>query len=124
VICPTDRFVDLAREIRTGARPALASADLAASSRVWNLSPFSDLLFRQAEGLMPRNWTDDDIARLKQMAQKFPTAKIAADLGRSIGATIVKAHELKLSLRVNPDENSTRDPDPGDPDTGGTDHSA
>jgi hypothetical protein len=68
---------------------------------------------------MPRNWTDDDIAKLKQMAQKFPTAKIAADLGRSIGATIVKAHELKLSLRVNPDGNSTGD---GNPD--GTDHSA
>ena len=49
---------------------------------------------------MSRDWTDDDIAKLKAMAQKFPTAKIAADLGRSIGATIVKAHELKLSLRV------------------------
>jgi hypothetical protein len=77
------------------------------------------LLFRRLEGLMPRNWTDDDVAKLKRMAQKFPTAKIAADLGRSIGATIVKAHELKLSLRVNPDEDSTGDPDPD-----GKDHSA
>ena len=51
---------------------------------------------------MTRDWTDDDVARLKAMAQKFPTAKIARDLGRSIGATIVKAHQLKLSLRIKP----------------------
>ena len=61
---------------------------------------------------MPRDWTDDDVAKLKAMAQKFPTARIAADLGRSIGAIIVKAFELKLSLRIKRDENRTRDPDP------------
>ena len=61
---------------------------------------------------MPRDWTDDDVAKLKAMAQKFPTARIAADLGRSIGAIIVKAFELKLSLRVKRDENRTRDPGP------------
>jgi hypothetical protein len=44
------------------------------------------------------------------MAQKFPTARIARDLGRSIGATIVKAHQLKLSLRIKPGKNSTCDP--------------
>jgi hypothetical protein len=61
---------------------------------------------------MSRDWTDDDVAKLKAMAQKFPTAKIAADLGRSIGATIVKAYELKLSLRAKPGGNSTCDPGP------------
>ena len=53
---------------------------------------------------MTRDWTDDDVAKLKAMAQKFPTARIARDLGRSIGATIVKAHQLKLSLWIKPGE--------------------
>jgi hypothetical protein len=50
---------------------------------------------------VPR-WSADDIAKLKSMAQKYPTTTIAAQLGRSTAATIVKAHELKLSLRVRP----------------------
>ena len=61
---------------------------------------------------MSRDWTDDDVTRLKAMARKFPTAKIAADLGRSIGAVIVKAYELKLSLRVKRGETRARDPGP------------
>ena len=47
-----------------------------------------------------RRWTADDIANLKNLAQKHPTAEIAAQLGRSPSATSVKAHELKLSLRM------------------------
>jgi hypothetical protein len=47
-----------------------------------------------------RRWSNEDIAKLKSMAQKYPAAAIAAQLGRSAAATIVKAHELKLSLRV------------------------
>ena len=47
-----------------------------------------------------RRWTADDIAKLKNMAQKEPSAKIAAQLGRSIGATAVKAHQLGISLKV------------------------
>ena len=62
---------------------------------------------------MTRDWTDEDVARLKAMAQKFPTAKIARDLGRSIGATLVKAHQLKLSLRIKPGK---CDPGPIGPD--------
>lgn len=65
---------------------------------------------------MSQDWTDDDVARLKAMAQKFPTAKIARDLGRSIGATIVKAHQLKLSLRIKPAKNSACDSGPGGSD--------
>ena len=38
-----------------------------------------------------RRWTADDIAKLKNMAQKEPSANIAAQLGRSLGATAVKA---------------------------------
>jgi len=47
-----------------------------------------------------RRCTADDIARLKNMAQKHPSAEIASQLGRSTGATIVQAHKMKLSLRL------------------------
>jgi hypothetical protein len=32
----------------------------------------------------------------------MPTAQIAAELERSISATIMKAHELNISLRLKP----------------------
>jgi hypothetical protein len=61
---------------------------------------------------IPR-WSEEDIAKLKSMAQKYPTAEIAAQLGRSTAATIVKAHELKLSLRVRPEKRGlVSEPDP------------
>lgn len=47
-----------------------------------------------------RRWTADDISSLKKLAQKCPTAQIAARLGRSASATAVKAHQLKLSLKM------------------------
>jgi len=48
-----------------------------------------------------RRWTADDVAKLKSMAQKYPRAQIAAQLGRSVSATDVQAHKLKLSLRMS-----------------------
>ena len=45
-------------------------------------------------------WTPEDIQTLKTLAQKYPTAAIANQLGRSVGALAVKAHQLKLSLRL------------------------
>jgi hypothetical protein len=47
-----------------------------------------------------RRWTADDIAKLKNLAQKQPRLIIAAELGRSPSATSVKAHQLGLSLKV------------------------
>ena len=47
-----------------------------------------------------RRWTADDIAKLKNLAQKERCDVIAAELGRSLSATAVKAHQLRLSLRV------------------------
>jgi hypothetical protein len=47
-----------------------------------------------------RRWTADDIVKLRNLAQKHPAAAIAAQLGRSIGATAVQAHKLKLSLKM------------------------
>lgn len=61
-----------------------------------------------------RRWTEDEISILKNLAQKRPATQIAAQLGRSRSATSVKAHELKLSLRMRhqPAENSGVDPGP------------
>ena len=47
-----------------------------------------------------RAWTDDDIARLKSLAGKLPVKDVAAQLGRTPGATVVEASKLRLSLRV------------------------
>ena len=47
-----------------------------------------------------REWTSDDIAKLKSLAGKVPAQEIATELGRSLGATAVEASKLKVSLRV------------------------
>ena len=54
-----------------------------------------------------KRWTADDIAKLKNLAQKQPRQAIAAELGRSPSATAVKAHQLKLSLKVPPKDAAT-----------------
>jgi hypothetical protein len=48
-----------------------------------------------------RRWTADDIAKLKNMTQKEPRANVAAQLGRSVSATSVKAHQLGIWLKVS-----------------------
>ena len=45
-------------------------------------------------------WTGEDIQKLKSLAQNYPTASIASQLGRSVSAIVVKAHELRVSLRL------------------------
>lgn len=47
-----------------------------------------------------RGWTEDDIAKLRNLAGKLPAKEIAAELGRSHGATAVEASKLGLSLRT------------------------
>ena len=54
-----------------------------------------------------RGWTEDDIAKLKAMAGKEPGARIAAELGRTLGAVAVEASKLGLSLRINRRSRST-----------------
>jgi hypothetical protein len=49
---------------------------------------------------MHKRWTDDDIVSLRTLAGKLPAGKIASQIGRSVGATAIKAHQLKLSLRT------------------------
>ena len=48
-----------------------------------------------------RAWKEDDIAKLKAMAGKVPGERIAAELGRTLGALAVKACELRLTLRTS-----------------------
>jgi hypothetical protein len=49
--------------------------------------------------MLKRGWTEYDISRLKSLASKLPLKELAAELGRSPGATVLKAHQLRLSLR-------------------------
>jgi hypothetical protein len=66
-----------------------------------------------------RRWLADDIAKLRSMAQKFPTSTIAAALGRGHSATAMKAHELRISLNMNPKRGSR--PPAADPGAAGVD---
>jgi len=59
-----------------------------------------------------KRWTADDLIKLKAMAQEFPTAQIAVELGRGFSAITVKAHEMQISLRMKPNRGSTPDPGP------------
>ena len=47
-----------------------------------------------------RPWTDEDIAKLRSMAGKYPSAEIATALGRGLAATKVMAHKRKVSLSI------------------------
>jgi hypothetical protein len=49
-----------------------------------------------------RPWSENDIAKLKGLAGKLPAKKIASQLGRTEGATLVEASKLKISLRTRP----------------------
>lgn len=49
---------------------------------------------------MTVRWSNEDVDKLKSWAGKRNAAEIAADLGRGVSATYVKAHLLKVSLRV------------------------
>jgi hypothetical protein len=45
-------------------------------------------------------WQDDDVTKLKSLAQKYPTATIARQLSRSAASIIAKAQQLKISLKI------------------------
>ena len=46
-------------------------------------------------------WQEDEVTKLKSLAQKYPTATIARQLGRSAAAVIAKAQELNISLKIS-----------------------
>ena len=51
-------------------------------------------------------WTAEDVLTLQAMARKYPPEQIAAELGRGMTATLIKAHDLRIVLdapRTSPD---------------------
>ena len=48
-----------------------------------------------------RRWTYEDVAKLKSMAQKCPSAQIASEIGRPLASVRQKAHDLAISLRMD-----------------------
>jgi hypothetical protein len=51
-----------------------------------------------------RPWSWDKVEKLLNMAQKYPTAQIASEIGRPITSVRTKAHELAISLRMDRDQ--------------------
>jgi hypothetical protein len=47
-----------------------------------------------------RAWTEDDVAKLKTLAGKIPLSQIAAELGRTVGATAAQASKRGIPLRT------------------------
>jgi hypothetical protein len=70
---------------------------------------------QKEEAALSERWSDKEIAQLKSWAGKRPVAEIAADLGRAKSAIAVKAHFLKVSLRVK----NSYDPGPAGMDLPG-----
>ena len=61
---------------------------------------------------MARRWTEDDVVKLKSLADHLPAAGIAERMDRSVGGVVFKANQLGLSLRTRAKE-SENPPDPG-----------
>jgi hypothetical protein len=59
--------------------------------------------------LQRRRWTDEDVTKLRSMAQKYPSARIACELGRETSAIRAKAHKLDISLRMDRHQRRTID---------------
>jgi hypothetical protein len=59
-----------------------------------------------------RRWTYKDVAKLLSMAQKYPSAQIASEIGRPIASVRTKACELSISLRIDRRQRQTIDPEP------------
>jgi hypothetical protein len=60
---------------------------------------------------MRRLWTDEEVAKLKSMARKYPPIQIASELGRALASVRTKAYELNISLRMR-GQQQTRSPEP------------
>jgi hypothetical protein len=60
---------------------------------------------------MRRPWTDEEVAKLLSMAEKYPSAQIASEIGRPIASVRTKARELNISLRTDRRQRQTIDPE-------------
>ena len=47
-----------------------------------------------------RPWTKDDVAELRRLAPSYPASEVAAKLGRRPLDISLKAHDLRISLRI------------------------
>jgi hypothetical protein len=47
-----------------------------------------------------RPWTEDDVAELRRLAPTYPASEVAAKLGRRPLDISLKAHDLRISLRI------------------------
>jgi hypothetical protein len=56
-----------------------------------------------------RPWTYEDVTKLLSMAQKYPSAQIASEIGRPVSSVGTKAHELSISLRMDRHQRQTID---------------
>jgi hypothetical protein len=59
-----------------------------------------------------RPWTDDEVEKLLNMAQKYPAAQIASEIGRAEGSVRAKAYDLAISLRMDRGQRQTIKPQP------------
>ena len=57
-----------------------------------------------------RRYSSDEIAKLKGLAGKQRASEIAAELNRTRGSITVKAHQLKISLRLRTPETTPSKP--------------
>ena len=62
---------------------------------------------------MGRHWTDQDIEKLKHMAQLYPAYRIAEMTSRTLGGIVFKAHELNIVLRHRGISDQMSGADPG-----------
>ena len=67
---------------------------------------------------MRRAWSEKNspnygVAKLRSMAKRYPARVIATELGRGVSETMVKAHELRLSLKVQSKKIVEPPADPG-----------
>jgi hypothetical protein len=58
-----------------------------------------------------RPWTDDEVGKLLNMAQKNPAAPIASEIGRAEASVRTKAYELAISLQMDRGRRQKIEPD-------------
>jgi hypothetical protein len=66
-----------------------------------------------------RPWTDEEVEKLLNLAQKYSAARIATEIGRPETSVRTKAHELSISLRMYRGQRPAINPEPPSPPSGG-----
>ena len=61
---------------------------------------------------MGKRWTSQDVAALKNMAQKYPAHVIAEKLDRTVGGVVFKAQQLRVPLKSRQTSEAIGDPRP------------